>query len=418
MHITIFYIIVGILVFDYLLDRFLSYLNSTRWSDKLPEDLEGIYDAEKYRKQQNYEKENHRFSLVTGAVSFVIIMLMLFLDGFQFVHEYVSGVTDHPILMAMLFFGILMFASDIINTPFAVYDTFIIEEKYGFNTTTVKTFIFDKIKGWFLAIILGGGLLSAIIWIYTLTSDMFWIYAWILITAFMIFMTMFYSTLIVPLFNKQTPLEEGDLRSEIEGFSKKVGFKLKNIYQIDGSKRSRKANAYFSGIGAKKRIVLYDTLIKDLNIREIVAVLAHEIGHYKKKHTLTGIVISVIQTGITLYLFSLFIGNTDFSKALVPEAEQPLFHIGLITFGILYSPISTILGLGMNIMSRKNEYQADRFAGENYDAKELQEALKRLSVKNLSNLTPHPVYVFFNYSHPPLLKRLEALKSVGNRQSA
>lgn len=412
MYITIFYIIIGILVFDYLLDRFLNYLNTTKWSDKLPEELEGIYDAEKYRKQQNYEKENHRFSLLTGTVSFIIIMLMLFLDGFQFVHEYVAGITGDPILSALLFFGILILASDIINTPFAVYDTFVIEEKYGFNTTTVKTFILDKIKGWFLAAILGGGLLSLIIWIYTLTTGMFWIYAWVLVSGFMIFMTMFYSTLIVPLFNKQIPLEEGELRSSIEDFSNKVGFKLHNIYQIDGSKRSKKANAYFSGLGAKKRIVLFDTLIKDLKIKEIVAVLAHEIGHYKKKHTQIGIIISIVQTGITLYLFSLFIGNVDFSKALVPSAEQPLFHIGLITFGILYSPISTILGLGMNIMSRKNEHQADRFASENYDAEQLQEALKRLSVKNLSNLTPHPVFVFFHYSHPPLLKRLNALKEI------
>jgi STE24 endopeptidase len=221
---------------------------------------------------------------------------------------------------------------------------------------------------------------------------------------------MFYSTLIVPLFNKQTPLEEGELRNKIMAFSEKAGFKLKNIFVIDGSKRSTKANAYFSGLGAKKRIVLYDTLIAEMNPDEITAVLAHEIGHDKKKHTLTGTVLSILQSGIILYIFSLFVGNPLLSEAL--GAAQTSFHIALITFGFLYSPISLILGLGLNVMSRKHEYQADRFAGEKFNPGSLIDALKQLSRKNLSNLTPHPVYVWFNYSHPTLVQRIRALRKI------
>jgi STE24 endopeptidase len=254
---------------------------------------------------------------------------------------------------------------------------------------------------------MGGGILAVIVWFYTLTGKNFWIFAWIFISLYTIFMYMFYSNLIVPLFNKQTPLEDGDLRDAITAFSDKAGFKLKNVFVIDGSKRSTKANAYFTGLGAKKRIVLYDTLINDLEVDEIVGVLAHEIGHYKKKHTLTGVILSIIQTGVLLFILSLFVGSQVLSEAL--DASVPSFHIGLIAFGILYSPLSLILGIGMNVMSRKNEYQADRYAGEMHKPEALINALKGLSRKNLSNLTPHPAYVFFHYSHPPLYQRTKAL---------
>ena len=273
---------------------------------------------------------------------------------------------------------------------------------------TSWVFILDKLKGYLLGAIIGGGLLSLIINIYQLTTTSFWIYAWLVISAFSVLMVLFYSNLIVPLFNKQTPLEEGELRDAISKFCKMAGFKLDNIFVIDGSKRSTKANAYFTGFGSKKRIVLYDTLINDLTTNELVAVLAHEIGHYKKKHVVWSLLLGMVQTGIMLYIFSLFVGSPELSAAL--GVDKPSFHIGLIAFGILYSPISMILGLVMNIFSRKNEYQADAFAAKHFDAGELASALKKLSVKNLSNLRPHPVYVFFHYSHPTLLQRLESLK--------
>ncbi len=293
--------------------------------------------------------------------------------------------------------------------PFSVYDTFVIEEKYGFNKTTPKTFVLDTIKGWLIGGLIGGGLLAIIILIYQKTQNMFWIYAWILISAFSIFMAMFYSNLIVPLFNKQTPLEKGELRDAIQKFSDKVGFKLDNIFVINGSKRSTKANAYFTGFGAKKRIVLYDTLINEMETNEIVAVLAHEIGHYKKKHVIQGLLIGLVQTGIVLFIFSLLINNENLSQAL--GVEVPNFHIGLVAFGVLYTPVSFVLGIFMNLLSRKNEYQADAFAAQNFNPESLASALKKLSVKNLSNLTPHPKYVFFHYSHPTLLQRLNHLKT-------
>ena len=404
----IFYLILGFVIFDYVLEQTLDYLNSTKRSEKIPDEIKGIYDEEKYRKQQNYEKETSRFSFVTSTFSFIIILLMLIFNGFYIIDYWVWQLTDNQILRALLFFGIIMFASDLINLPFSVYSTFVIEEKYGFNKTTVKTFIFDKLKSWLLTIIIGGGILSFVIWIYLQTQQMFWIYVWIAISAFTIFFTMFYSSIIVPLFNKQTPLEDGELKTAITDFSKKVGFKLDNIYKIDGSKRSTKANAYFSGLGPKKRIVLYDTLINDLETKELVAVLAHEIGHYKKKHVLKNILFSILQTGVILYILSLFIGNPVLSKAL--GSANYSFEINLVAFSLLYSPISLITGVFMNIYSRKNEYQADAFAKNNFDGDALASALKKLSVNNLSNLTPHKLYVFFHYSHPTLLERLQALK--------
>jgi STE24 endopeptidase len=407
MYNAVFIIIIAIILFDYILERILGMLNTSRMADELPEEVKDVYEPEQYQKSQNYKKTNDRFGIITSSFSLVVILLMFFLGGFSIADDIARGVTGNTILIALLFFGMLMLASDLISTPFSLYDTFVIEEKFGFNKTTVKTYIMDKVKGWLLGALIGGGLLALVIWFYLQTKSAFWIYAWIAIAAFMVFMTMFYSTLIVPLFNRQTPLEEGELRDAIQKFCEKAGFKLQNIFVIDGSKRSTKANAYFSGLGAKKRIVLFDTLIKDLSVNEIVAVLAHEIGHYKKKHVFIGIIIGIIQTGITLFIFSLLVDNPNLSEAL--GADQPSFHLGLVAFGILYSPISLVSGLFMNIFSRKNEYEADKFTAQFGCQNDLISALKKLSGKNLTNLTPHPAYVFFHYSHPTLLQRIRAL---------
>ncbi|HAF28463.1 MAG TPA: peptidase M48 [Bacteroidales bacterium] len=408
MYQIIFYVIIGILVFDYILEQFLDYLNATKRSSHLPSELEGIYDTEKYKKSQDYDRVNHKFSILTSSFNLILILVFLYFSGFALIDSFARSYSSNPILVALIFFGIIMFASDIVHIPFSIYDTFIIEERFGFNKTSVKTFVFDKIKGWIIAALIGGGLISLIIWFYNSVGDFFWIYAWIVVSLFTLFMTMFYTSLIVPLFNKLKPLEDGDLKDAITSFCIGVDFKLDNVFVMDGSKRSTKANAYFSGLGKKKKIVLFDTLIEKLNKEEIVAVLAHEIGHYKKKHTLSSLFSSILQTGLTFYILSLFVGNPDLSKAL--GSTIPSFHLGLITFGFLYSPISTIIGLFMNVISRKNEYAADQFASENYKGIYLQDALKKLSVNNLSNLTPHPLYVFFNYSHPTLLQRLKFIE--------
>jgi STE24 endopeptidase len=408
MHEILFWVIIAILVLDFLFETYLDYLNTTTMSETLPDEVKGIYDEEKYKKQQAYQRENHRFGLLSDGVGFAVTLAMFLFYGFAFVDNLAWGFTGNAIVAALMFFGIIMLASNIIDIPFSVYDTFKIEEKYGFNKTTPKTFVADIFKGWLVGALIGGGLLALVIFIYQKTQHMFWLYAWILVALFSVFMTLFYSNIIVPLFNKQTPLEEGELRNAIQRFSDRVGFKLDNIFVIDGSKRSTKANAYFTGFGAKKRIVLYDTLINDMETEELVAVLAHEIGHYKKKHVIQGLLISLVQTGVILFIFSLLINSPALSRAL--GVEEPNFHIGLVAFGILYSPVSFVLGIFMNLLSRKNEYQADAFAAEHYRPEALASALKKLSVKNLSNLTPHPKYVFFNYSHPTLLQRLAHLK--------
>jgi len=404
----IFITILVIVILDFFLERILDFLNRKFWSDDLPAELEGIYDSEKYRKSQLYLRANHKFSQVTESFNFILVLGMLVFGGFAFLDHYIRQITTNPILMALLFFGVLGLIADILGTPFSIYATFVIEERFGFNKTTVKTFILDKIKGWMLAIILGGGLLALVVWIYGATGQWFWLIAWGVISFFTVFMTLFYSNIIVPLFNKQKPLEPGDLRDAIEAFALKTDFSLRNIYVIDGSKRSTKANAYFTGLGRKKRIVLYDTLIKDHPKEELVAVLAHEIGHYKKKHTTIGTIVSIAQTGVMLFILSRFLGNPHLSAAL--GSDQPSFHLGVIAFGILYTPLSMILGLALNAFSRKHEFQADHFAAIQYQPNSLRDALIRLSVNNLSNLRPHPVYVFFYYSHPPLLKRLEAIE--------
>ncbi len=406
----ILYTIIGFLIADFLLERFLEYLNSTRWSDVLPKEVSGIYDDEKYKKQQAYEKVNFRFELLSSTFGFVLLLLMFLLSGFAWLNQQAISISEQPILTALLFFGALLLVSDLLNLPFSVYQTFVIEEKYGFNKTSTKTFILDKLKSWLVGGIIGGGLLALIIFIYLKTTTDFWIYAWLVISGFSVFMVLFYSNLIVPLFNKQTPLEEGELKNAIENFSAKLGFKLDNIYVIDGSKRSTKANAYFTGFGSKKRIVLYDTLINDLTTGELVAVLAHEIGHYKKNHVVWSLILGILQTGFMLYIFSLFVGSPELSAAL--GVETPGFHIGLIAFGVLYTPISLITGIAMNLLSRKNEYEADAFAAGYLGVDELISALKKLSVNNLSNLRPHPAYVFFHYSHPTLLQRLKAMQKL------
>lgn len=408
MYTTLFFVILIILVADFMLERFVGYLNTTSQTDEIPGEMKDYYDAGQYARQQAYQRTNYRFGLIASGFSFLLIIAMLVFFGFAWLNNFVAGITAQPVWQALLFFGILAIVSDIVSLPFNIYHTFVIEEKFGFNKTTVKTYITDRIKEGLLSLVVGGAILALIVWIYGATGRYFWLIAWGVLAAFSLFMSLFYSSLIVPLFNKQTPLEEGELRNAIQQFAGKTGFKLDNIFVIDGSKRSTKANAYFTGLGPKKRIVLYDTLISEMTVDEIVAVLAHEIGHYKKKHIIVSLILSLLQMAVLLFLFSLVSQSPAVGKAL--GVETPNFHIGLLAFAILYSPVSMVVGIFLQMISRRNEFQADAFAAVNYKPEPLITALKKLAVKNLSNLTPHPAYVFFNYSHPPLLKRIEYLR--------
>lgn len=405
---TLFYILLLIIIAKYLFDSYLNLLNAKNFNQPIPEELKGIYNTEEYKKSQAYKKENFKFSTISSGFSVISTVLFFAFDGFAFVNSLVQSLTSNQILITLLFFGIIIFASDLISLPFSYYKTFVIETKYGFNKSTLKTFFLDKIKGWLMMLFIGGGILALITLFYIKTTSNFWIYTWMLIAVFTIFMNLFYSKLIVPIFNKQTALPDGDLKNEIKKYAQNVHFKIDNIFVIDGSKRSTKANAYFSGFGSQKRITLYDTLINDLETEEIVAVLAHEVGHYKRKHIIYNLVLSLVLMGLMLFILSLFIKSDILSQALGVQTSS--FHIGLIAFTILYSPIAEITGFLMNFLSRKFEYQADDFAKQTHSKNALISALKKLSKNSLSNLTPHPLYVKFHYSHPTLFQRILNLK--------
>lgn len=407
---TLFNILITILLIKFVIDSVLNHLNAKHFNDTLPNDVSDVYEINEYQKSQTYKRTNHNFSKITSFFSLITTLLFFFFNGFSIVDEIARGFSNNIIIITLIFFGIIIVGSDIISIPFSLYKTFVIEEKFGFNKTTKKIFFLDKIKGLLMTIILGGSILSIITWFYEFTGNYFWIYSWLLISSFSVFLNMFYSKLIVPLFNKQTILEEGDLKNDIIKYVNSVGFKAHDIYVLNGSKRSTKANAYFSGFGNQKRITLYDTLINDLENDEIVAVLAHEVGHYKRKHILYNLTSSIILTGFALFVLSLFIKTPVLSLAL--GVSLPSFHIGLIAFGILYSPVSQILGIFMNYMSRKFEYQADNYAKNTFSASPLISSLKKLSKNSLSNLTPHYLYVFFHFSHPTLLERIKNLKKI------
>ena len=393
---------------DFLVERILESLNRRAMSPDLPESLRGIYDEQEYSRFQNYKRENDRFGLLSSSFSFLVTLGFLCVGGFGWYNTWVTAVTGSVVWQTLLFMGGLAFVSGLIGLPFDWYATFHIEEKYGFNKTTVKIYVTDTIKGMLVSAVVGGVLLAAVTGFYVWAGDWFWVYAWGLVTVFSVFMSMFYSQLIVPLFNKQTPLGEGTLRDKIQAFARKAGFKLDNIYVIDGSKRSTKANAYFTGLGPKKRIVLYDTLLQELTEEEIVAVLAHEVGHYKKRHTLQFMAASVLQTGFMLWLFSLCVNQPALSEALGGDGNY--FQLGFVAFVLLYSPVGMVLGLLMNRWSRKNEYEADAYAVSQGLGEALVAGLKKISVKSLSNLTPHPAYEWVYYSHPSLLKRIGAIR--------
>ena len=407
---TIFFIIVVFLCLDFVLERVLESLNSKHMSPVLPDSLKGIYEEKEYSRFQSYKRENGRLDSWSSGVGFVVMIVFLVAGGFGWYNSWVVSLTDSVVWQTILFVVGFSVVSSVLDIPFDYYATFRIEEKYGFNKTTRRVYWLDTVKELFLSLVLGGVLLALVVWFYTWAGTYFWLYAWGAVTLFSVFMAMFYSQLIVPLFNKQTPLQEGSLRNKIQAFAGKVGFKLDNIYVIDGSKRSTKANAYFTGLGPKKRVVLYDTLIDELTEEEIVAVLAHEVGHYKKRHTLRSMVVSVIQMGVLFWLFSLCVNNVALSEAL--GGDRAYFQMGLIAFAILYSPVNLILGVGMNVWSRNNEYEADAFAARYYEGDYLVSGLKKISVKSLSNLTPHPLYEYIYYSHPSLLKRIDAVKRI------
>ena len=411
-----FLIIIALVIFNFLFSNILDYVNHKNWKDKIPPELEDFYDKEKYKKAKLYSISKSKIGLLSSIISFLFVISLLVFNGYGFLNQLVYSDSLNLFLpfeintsfaRSGVFFLILFILNSLISIPFSYYNTFIIEEKYGFNKTSKSTFFLDIIKSTILSILIGGFLLFAALYLYDNINEGFWLWLWFGLSLLMVFINMFYADLIVPIFNKLTPLNNVELRKKIENYSKDVGYLLKNIYVIDGSKRSTKANAFFSGLGPRKTIALYDTLIEKHTENELVAVLAHEVGHFKKKHVLSGLLMSVIQIGIMAFFFELCLKLPEISIAL--GGLDTNFHLGLIGFSIIFSPISMISSILMNYISRKNEFEADSYAKETYNGDDLSLALKKLSVDSLSNIYPHPLYVFFHYSHPPLIKRLRAL---------
>lgn len=396
---------------SYLIDNLASFLNIKNLTPALPKEFQGVYDAKKYLKSQEYLKTNTKFGFITASFDLAVILVFWFSGGFQFIDAFVRSFNYNSIITGLSFTGVLLLGKLILSLPFSIYSTFVIEEKFGFNQTTPWIFITDLIKSLVLGSILGGILLAAVLWFFETGGPMAWAYCWGASTLFLLAVQYIVPIWIMPLFNKFTPMEEGELKQAIVAYANSIDFSLSNIFVMDGSKRSKKSNAFFTGFGKNKRIVLFDTLIKEQTTKELVAVLAHEMGHFKKKHILKRMVTGIIQMGVVFFLVSIFITHEGLFNAFF--MEEVSVYAGLIFFGMLYSPIDLFLSIFFQMISRKDEYEADRFAATSLkESIPLISALKKLSVHNLSNLTPHPFYVFLNYSHPPVLARIQALKAL------
>lgn len=404
--------ILSVLLLGHLLDLTAALLNLRRLSPELPAEFVGVFDDAQYARSQAYTRATTRFGLIQSTVSLALTVVFIVAGGFNYVDLAARSFGFSSIPTGLLFTGMLALLSTIAGLPFSVYSTFVIEQRFGFNTTTVATFILDGLKALLLAVVLGGPLLAAILWFFETSGSAAWLYCWIAAVAFVLVVQFLAPVVIMPLFNKFTPLAEGELKAAITGYAERQRFAIQGIYTMDGSKRSTRANAFFTGFGRFRRIVFFDTLTDKLAASEIVAVLAHEMGHYKLKHIPMMMTLSILQMGLLFFILSLFLGNQGLFAAF--GMEHVSVYASLVFFGFLYSPISTLLAIGFNAFSRRNEYQADSYAAQTLESdgggESLISGLKKLSVSNLSNLTPHPLQVALNYSHPPVLARIAALR--------
>ncbi len=405
---TILNAAIFILVASFLFDVVLNRLNLKHSEKPIDPEFSFLYDDQKRESALEYQRVNYKTNLLSDSITTIFTVLVLALGGFGAVDKFVRTYSDNEILIGLGFIAIVSLLGSIISLPFSIYSTFVIEAKFGFNKTTVKTFVTDKIKGTIIGAIIGAPLFSAIVWIYQGLGDYFWLAAWILISAFSLFSFAFGTTLILPRFNKLSPLEDGDLKSAILDYCNSQGYSVGRLFVMDGSKRSTKANAFFAGIGKSKTIVLYDTLIEKLSVEEVVAVLAHEVGHYKRRHTLAMFISSLAQTLATTALLGWMLNYPEVSFALGAEVHS--FHIAATTFFLLFTPISMVIGLAYMALSRRNEFDADEYSTSTYPKGVLGTALGKISTDALANLNPHPLYVKVHYTHPPVIERLKALK--------
>ena len=404
---VILYLLIGIIIFHFLFAQIVELLNLFYQPKTLPKEVRDIYSEDEYKKSKAYHKATTHFGFLSSFLSLVITIVVFATGALGIFDDWLRQFFSPDWLRGVIFLLAVGFISDLISIPLALYQTFNIEARFGFNKTTVPTFILDKFKAYFLGAIIGGGLAGTLLWLIGSMGQNFWLIFWIIVSAFTIFMGAFYSSLILPLFNKLTPLEEGELKSKLKSYAEQEGFGLKDIYVMDGSKRSTKANAFFTGLGKVKKVVLFDTLIEKMTPSEIVAVIAHEVGHYKKRHIPIGLTLSVLQVGITLFLLAQIVFNPQISLAL--GASQLSYHLNLIAFALLFTPISLMLSFWGNVLSRTFEFQADAFAALSSSSENMISALKKLASSNLVNLVPHPFYVKMHYSHPPITSRIRAI---------
>jgi STE24 endopeptidase len=403
------YIILVALLLNLTTSTIANALNLKALKLEPPTALNGIYKQDEYRRSQQYTRTLTNFHFITNTFNLITVLAFWFLGGFNWLNELIISWSLVPIVNGLLYIGILFITYNLISIPFSIYATFVIEEQFGFNKTTPRLFITDRIKGLALSLILGIPLLACILALFEYTGSYAWLFCWVIVTIFLVVVQFIIPIWIMPLFNKFTPIGPGNLREGINNYIRSIGYKTNEIFAIDGSKRSTKSNAFFTGFGRNKRIALFDTLINQHTVPEIVAILAHEVGHNKKKHVLQGMIISILHTGIILYLLSIFLGFSGLHQAFYMEHQS--IYTGLLFFSLVYTPIEMLLSILLNIWSRRIEYEADRFATQTIEnPNSLIDALKKLSTHNLSNLTPHPFYVFLNYSHPPLLKRILAIQ--------
>ncbi len=396
----------------YLFELIITSLNIKALSPILPGEFQDTWNKEEYKKSQNYTRETSRFGLLQSSFSTGLILFFFLLGGFNYIDLFARGFGYGSIITGLIYTGIFLLISSLLSLPFSAYGTFVIEEKYGFNRTTIKTFITDLIKMFLLTIVIGGPLLAAVLWFFEVTGKLAWVYCWIGMIVFSIILQLLAPILILPLFNKLTRLEDGPLKEKIRNYAKSQSFKMRGIFTMDGSKRSSKANAFFTGFGRFRKIIFYDNLLEKLSEDEILAVLAHEMGHYKLHHIPKLIIASIIQTGFMFFLLSLFIENEGLFAAF--SMDHLSIYASLFFFGFLYSPINLLISILFNVFSRKNEYEADNYAAKTTGTSlDLISGLKELSRANLANLTPHPLYVFLHYSHPPLLERIRTLRKFG-----
>jgi STE24 endopeptidase len=402
-------LVLAILVLGYLLDVVSGWLNLRHLREELPDEFEGFYDAERYATSQRYLRDNTRFGLLRSSLGTGLLLVFIPVGGFDLVDRIARAAEQGEIVTGLLFGGILLLAGQLMAIPFSWYDTFVIEERYGFNKTTPRTFAIDLVKGLALSTVIGAPVFALILWFFGAAGSLAWMLCWGAVVVIQVFLIFVAPYVIMPLFNKFTPLEEGALRQALEDYAREQQFRMKGVYQMDGSRRSAKSNAFFTGFGHSRRIVLYDTLIKQHTVPELVAVVAHEMGHYKKRHIVQAMVRAVVTTGITFYLLSLFINNPGLFAAF--GMDHVSVYASLVFFGFLYTPIGVAVSAVEHAISRRQEFDADAYAAETTDdAEAMINALKKLSVDNLSNLTPHPMKVFLDYSHPPVLRRIEALR--------